>query len=38
MPSKELSAGLFGRTGAVFAAITFSCFDGKLPFSGLPKK
>jgi hypothetical protein len=38
MPSKELSGGLFCPTGALSAAITFSCFDGKLPFSGLPRE
>lgn len=35
MLSKELSGGSFCRTVALSAAATFSCFDGKLRFSGL---
>ena len=34
-PSRELSVGFFCLTGAFFAAIIFSCFDGKLPSMGL---
>lgn len=32
---KELSGGSFCHTAALSAAATFSCFDGKLRFSGL---
>src|SRR5690242_13179805 len=35
MLSKELSGGSFCRTAAFSAAATFSCFDGRPPFSGL---
>jgi hypothetical protein len=36
-PSRKLSTRFFDPTGALFAGVTFSFFDGKLPLRELPK-